>query len=162
MPATFKGYKLFMTKRHSILWESASAFSLAISLFSKSSRFHILITVRNMLNLSWMKSSCFNLPKSVPLHAVYILPVVGNSASHYCSWATARWSYDCGVPLFAEGYVETRKKQRKLYSLSWLLMYYSKHARKQKTSVIKQLTQATYLILNIKPVSFSDEKPDYH
>ena len=38
-----------------------------------------------------------------------ILPVVGNSASHYYSWATALWSYDCGVPLFAEGYVETRK-----------------------------------------------------
>ena len=74
-----------------------------------------------------------------------ILPVVGNSASHYYSWATALWSYDCGVPLFAEGYVETRKKQRKLYSLSWLLMYYLKHPRKRRTSVIK-LTNTGNLI----------------
>ena len=35
-------------------------------------------------------------------------------------------------------------------------------ARKQRASVIKQLTQATKLILKIKSVSFPGVEPDYH
>ena len=61
------------------------------------------------LSMSWNRENNHLLLFLQLQQITNILPVVGNSASHYYSWATSLWSYDCGVPLFAEGYDETRK-----------------------------------------------------
>ena len=66
----------------------------------------------------------FHSPRARHTLKVCILPVVGNLALHYCSWETALWSSDCGVPLFAEGYVETRKSGANCNLLSWLYYWF--------------------------------------
>ena len=89
----------------------------------------------------------FNSPKARHTLKVCILPVVGNSASHYYSWATALWSYDCGVPLFAEGCVETRKSGANCNLLSWLCYWFiNKNTQYQdERHYIKQQSQLNIL-----------------